>query len=56
MMREAEIKLEFYEFCVSMGLDTILTSSLNDDTLSILQVVVYIDQSEDLISFHLQYL
>ena len=32
-----------------MGLDTILTSSLNDDTLSILQIVVYIDQAEDLI-------
>ena len=41
MMRQAEIKLEFHRFCISMGLDIILTSSLNDDTLSIVQVVLY---------------
>jgi len=47
MMREAKIRLELYRFCVSMGLGTILTSSLNDHTLSILQMVVKIDQVED---------
>ena len=40
---EAEITLEFYWFCVSLYLNNFLTSRLNDDTLSILQVVVYID-------------
>ena len=49
MMREAEIELEFYQFCVSIGLDTVLISNLNDDNLSVLQVVVYNDQAEDLI-------
>ena len=43
VMREAGIKFEFYCFWVSMGLDPILTSSLNDDTLSILRIIVYID-------------
>ena len=49
IMREAGIKSEFYCFCVSMSLYTTLKSSWNDDTLSILQILVYIDQAEDLI-------
>ena len=44
----AEIKLELYQFSVSLDLNNILTPRLNDDTLSILQVVVFIDCAEGL--------
>ena len=43
-MQEAEIKLKFFCYCVSMSLDSIMTSSLNDDTFFICRILVQIDQ------------
>ena len=34
MMQKVEIKLKFFHFCILMSLDSIMTSSLNDDIFS----------------------
>lgn len=51
LLLEAKLKFKVHQFCVSIGLDSILKSSLNDHTLSILKGIVYIKSITNIIIF-----